>query len=404
MIVRQFLLWARSAPPDHRAEAVAGLAQAYLDGDLSPDDRKDAQTALTAMLDDRSPMVRQAMAETLADSPDAPRPVIIALASDQSEIAALVLARSPVLMDADLIDCAALGDEPIQTAIARRPYVSVATSAALAEIAAPGALAALAGNPGAEIADVSLWRMVERHGLDPGLRKALLQRPDLPLDIRHAVAVAISDQLSAFVQDSGWLAAGRAERTFGNARDRATIALAETATASDARCLVAYLRRTGQLTPALMLRALLSRSMTFVEAAFAELSRLPEARVAGLLHDRRGAGFPALYDRAGLPKSLKPAFTAAIAAMRETGAAEACGNAQLSHALIERVLSTCAGLQPDEAGPLLALLRRYEAEAAREAARQEAGVLATEAAAALALEYQPMGLIELEPKDLRDAA
>ncbi len=137
MIVRQLLAWARSAPPDHRAEAAAGLAGAYLGGELSSAERRDAETALMAMLDDPSPAVRRTLAEALADSPEAPRPVIIALANDGGAVAEAVLARSPVLADADLIDCAALGDEPVQTAIARRPYVSVATAGALAEIAGP---------------------------------------------------------------------------------------------------------------------------------------------------------------------------------------------------------------------------------------------------------------------------
>jgi uncharacterized protein (DUF2336 family) len=35
----------------------------------------------------------------------------VALANDQNDIAALVLSRSPVLSDADLVDCAALGGE-----------------------------------------------------------------------------------------------------------------------------------------------------------------------------------------------------------------------------------------------------------------------------------------------------
>ena len=405
MIVRQFLAWARGAPPDHRAEAVAGLAQAYLDGELLPDDRRDAETALTAMLDDPSPLVRQAMAEALADAPETPRHLVIALANDQSDIAAIVLARSPVLMDADLIDCAALGDEAVQTAIARRPYVSVATSAALAEIAAAGALMALAGNPGADIADLSLWRIVERHGSDAALRQVLLRRPHLPLDVRHAVALAVSDELSAFVSDNGWLGPGRAERAFSDARDKATVVMTATATMSDVQRLVSYLRRTGQLTPALLLRAVLSRSVAFVDAAFADLAQLPLARAAGLLHDRRGAGFPALFNRAGLPKSLRPAFEAAISALRETDPAEtASGPAQLSAAMVQRVLSACAGLPPEESGKVMALLRRYEVEAVREAAREAAEMFAQDAAPILALEYQPVALIEADREGLQDAA
>ena len=320
------------------------------------------------MLDDPSPMVRHALADTLATSPEAPRHLVIALANDRGGVAEVVLARSPVLTDADLIDCAALGDEPVQRAIARRPYVSVATSAALAEIAGP-ARSPLSPKSGAEIADVSLWRMVERHASASPLRQALQRRPHLPLDIRHAVAVAASDQAPASVD--ALMDAGRLGRAVSDVRDRATVALTATASPEDIERLVACLRRTGQLTPASMLRALLSRSTAFVEAAFAELARLPPARVAGLLHDRRGAALPALLEPADLPKNLQPAFTAAIAAWRDGVARDAShGPTQLSRRLVERVLAACADL--DEAGQLIALLRRYEAEAAREAARHAA--------------------------------
>src|SRR3954467_1460242 len=37
------------------------------------------------------PLVRRALADTFADAADAPRPLIVALANDQSEIAAVVL-------------------------------------------------------------------------------------------------------------------------------------------------------------------------------------------------------------------------------------------------------------------------------------------------------------------------
>ena len=54
--------------------------------------------------------------------------------------------------------------------------------------------------------------------------------------------------------------------------------MSKAADIEDMQRLVDYLRRTGQLTPALLLRALLSRSMAFVEAAFADLARMPLAR------------------------------------------------------------------------------------------------------------------------------
>ncbi len=46
--------------------------------------------------------------------------------------------------------------------------------------------------------------------------------------------------------------------------------------------------------------------------------------------------------------------------------------ARLSRAMIERVLTACETADPVELGSLLALLRRFDAEAAREEAREAA--------------------------------
>ena len=390
MIVRQFLLWARTAPPGDRAEATGALARAYLYSDLRPEERREAEAALTAMLDDPSPLVRRAMAEAFANATEAPRHLIVALASDQSDIAALILSRSSILTDADLIDAAALGDEAVQAAIALRVRVSAAVSAALVEIGGSDALTSLVRNFGAQIAEISLTRLMERYGSDAALREALSSRPDLPVVFRQALAVLVARSLSAFVRQRGWLSDERVERVSREAREKTTIALSAEAENDSAGRLVAHLRRTGQLTPALVLRALLSRAFGFVEAALANLSGLPVPRVSALLKDRRGRSFGPLYRRAGLPPSLLPAFEAALSASRDHVGREPgqCGR-HLSRPIIERVLAACEELPSDECAKLLALLRRYEVEAARDEARETTASLADDAALAAVMTHMP---------------
>lgn len=391
MIVRRFLLWARSAPPTQRARATAALAEAYLSRQLSSDDLTEAETALTAMLDDGSPLVRRAMADRLADSPDAPRHIIVALAGDQGEVAEPVLARSPLLLDADLVDCAALGDERVQSAIAQREWLSASVSAALAEIARPAALARLAGNAGAQISHAALARMVERHGDQPALREALLGRPDLPVDIAQAIAAVLARVLGSFVVDCGWLSAERSGRITREARERTTVALSVRTETAEVRRLVRHLRQSDQLTPALILRAMLSGQAHFAEAAFSELTGVANARVAGIFRDPHRFTFRALFAKAGLPDLLRPAFEAALTAGRDQKAGT--GRAKLSRCTIERALKACDGLPADEAGRLVALLRRFDVEAARDEARDAADGLADEAALALVMEHAPQTLL-----------
>lgn len=403
MIVRRFLLWARTAPAEARAKGAAALAGAYLRSVMSPEDRREAETALIALVDDPSPLVRRALAEEIAAAPQAPRNLVLGLIAEQSDVAALLLAQSPVLTEADLVDAAAVGDGLAQRAIAQRPWLSPGICAALAEVGAEEALVALLGNPTADIPDFSLERIFERAGEAGAVREAMLAREDLPAGLRQAIAAKVSDALAAFVSGCGWLTEERSARLARESTERVAVALAAGGEASDAPAIVDCLRENGRLTPGVILRSLLSGEPALAEAAFAALSDLPPKRVRALLWDRGGAGLKSLYRRAGMPEALLPAFAAAVAALKQAGPGQRrCGG--IDRELLGQVLIACEALEGPAANALMALLRRLDAEAARDEARLLADSLADDAALALLVEADPAFLIELELDDLRDAA
>jgi uncharacterized protein (DUF2336 family) len=370
MIVRQFLHWLRTAPAGERAEATGALARAYLYSDLSEHDRAAAEGAMIMLLDDASPLVRRALAEVFAGSERAPPTLVHALAADQPDVAAPVLRRSPLFLDADLVEAVATGEPDRQVAIASRAYLPCSVSAALAEVGCAEACLVLLENKDAEVVPFSLDRIVGRHGHLAAIRDVLLARSDLPAPTRQALVVKLSQTLAEFVTAREWLAADRARRITKEACERATIALAAESPEAEVRPLVHHLRESGQLTAGLILRALLSGNVELFQEALAELADMPLSRVAGIVHDRRGAGFRALYDKAGLPASTLPAFQEALEAMREDGfMIEPGGASRLKRRIIERVLTRCESDAPDQVRPLLTLLRRYAAEAAREEAR-----------------------------------
>ena len=372
MIVQRFLDWSRTASAAARADGVSALARAYLYTSFSPDDKAAAETALTMQLDDPSPLVRRALAESFASASEAPRHIVLALASDQSDIATLVLARSPLLSDGDLVDCAAIGDAFAQAAIALRPRLSAGVAAALAEVGTREAVISLIVNAGADLGERAMRRIVQRFGSDGEAREALLSRANLPASLRSELVMATAAALSLFVTNCDWLSPERATRVTREASDKAQVIIAAGAPdVSFAR----HLRQSGQLTAGLVLRALLSGNTSLFEGALCELAGLPLSRVAGLARDWRSAGFAALYAKAGLPPSLLPAFRAALAAMQELGVARDAGqSAKLSRKMIERVLTSCASIKGGELDKVMALLRRFESEAAREDAREAARI------------------------------
>jgi uncharacterized protein (DUF2336 family) len=131
-----------------------------------------------------------------------------------------------------------------------------------------------------------------------------------------------------------------------------------------------HLRRSGQLTAGMILRALLSGNVVLFEEALAELAGMSLDRVTGYIHDKNISGFRALYAKAGLPAAAYPAFREAIAAMREgVLLGETGGVARLKRRMVERVLNACMAERGEGAASVLALLRRFAVEAAREEAR-----------------------------------
>ncbi len=370
MIVRQFLHWLRTAPAGERADATAALARAYLYSEMSADDRAAAEGAMTMLLDDPSPLVRQALAETLAGSRNAPPSVVYALVSDQPDIAAPILERSPLLLDADLVDAVATGGSAVQVAIARRSGVPTSIAAAIAEVGSAEACLELLENPEACIVIASVDRMVERFGHLGAIREALLARDDLPAATRQALVAKLSTTLANFVVARDWLGSDRAQRVAKEACEKATVMLAAETPDIEVRPLIRHLRETGQLTAGLVLRALLSGNIALFEEALADLSGLPLSRVVGLVHDRGSAGFRAIYEKAGLPGTAYPAFREAIAAMHEDGfLGDPGGATRLKRRMIERVLTRCQNHELGDIEPLMTLLRRFATEAAREEAR-----------------------------------
>ncbi|GLH77818.1 hypothetical protein SSBR45G_27260 [Bradyrhizobium sp. SSBR45G] len=370
MIVRQFLSWVRTAPAGERAEATRALARAWLLSDLSDEDRGAAEGALLMLLDDPSPLVRQAMAEVFARSDEAPAAIVQALATDQPSVAVVILEHSPLLIDADLVDIVATGNSETQCAIARRVGLPAPVCAAIAEVGSAAAALELIENAYAELAPFSWDRIVERHGHLAAIREAMLVLDDLPAATRAALVDKLSETLAQFVVARNWLSLDRAGRITSEARDRSTITIAARTRGEELRGLVEHLRVTSQLTAGLILRALLSGNVELFEIALSELAEMPRARVSALLNDRGRASLQGLLRKAGIPDTTFDAFAIALEVCRENGFADTLsGAAILRRKMVERVLTHCA-TDRDAAEPLLILLRRFATESARDEARE----------------------------------
>jgi uncharacterized protein (DUF2336 family) len=379
VIIQTFIRWADTAKSADRARAANALGRAWLESDMDDDERQAALMALTWLLDDPSPKVRLALAEAIADAEDAPRSLILPLASDQPEIACHVIARSPVLTDVDLVDLAARGDGITRALIASRFIVSQPVCAAIAEIGEAPEIEALLDNPGAVISRQSLRRIAERLGTEATVRERLLDRDELPVDARHLLAVSISDALSASGLVRHVIGDLRFERIRREACEATTVALAAQAETNDIPALVDHLRRDGRLTPNFLMQALCSGKVDFFASAVVELTGLTERRVRSILADGRFHAMRALFEAAGLGRDISEIFVEATLQWRRHMRGE---DQKLLGNIASRLVGKFRRSRKTEglADELIDMIERLQFAEQRQSARAFASFLAVEAA------------------------
>jgi uncharacterized protein (DUF2336 family) len=376
-VVQYFLKWIETAKVAERAGAAPALARAYLQRELPFEERMAVEAALTLLLDDPSPKVRLALAETLSLSPHAPAQVVMALAADQPDVAAPILARSPLLSESDLVDRVATGDTLVQVLVASRPQVSMALAASIAEVGTVDACLALLRNGGASIAALSFRRMVERLGHHAALRHALAADRRLPPDCRHVLVVRMGEALSAAPLVQALMGPVRAEKLTREACVKASITLIEATDSREHAALVEHLRLRGDLTSSFLVRTVAHGKIDFFAAALVALAGQGEARVRTLLAGGRDAALKALLAKAGLrPVTHTPILTALRIWRDVANGKRIAGPQEVSWHMLDALEAPAALAETTEGAALAGVLRRIHLEALRENARLQALALA----------------------------
>ena len=374
MIIEQFLKWVESARASERTAAASALARAYLQSELTIDERCAAEAALTVLLDDPSPNVRFALADALSNSAFSPVHLITALSADQPEIAGMVLVRSPLLADSDLIDRVALGAQEVQCAIAMRVQLSGAVAAAMSEVGCLPACLMLLQNTGAKIAKLSLRRLVERFGHHAEMRALLLADERLPADARHALVVKVGEALSDMPMVRALIGSARAMRITKDACVRACLTLVDESGTAEHPALVEHLRLSGALTTAFVLRVLIHGKIGFFATILAALSSQDEARIKAQLSSGRAAVLSALYRRCGFTDAVASLLVHGVDRWRSVANGKLlAGPQEIARMLLEQFGAD----QPTPAfahgnDDLVALIRSIYLETVRENGRKHA--------------------------------
>jgi uncharacterized protein (DUF2336 family) len=356
---------------EERAAAALKLCQAIGSQPLTDAERETAADILRVMATDAAEMVRRALAVTLKASPLVPRDVALRLARDVEVICLPVLSFSPAFTDEDLAKIVRLGGPVRQLAIARRPMLSSAVTDAIAEHGSERAVAAACANDNADFAENALKQVMERFEANERVLQAVAYRRVLPLSVAETLVGLVSDQLRDHLITRHAVAPKVALEVAVGAGERATVDLVDQAgRTADVRAFVAHLHGQQKLSASLLLRALAHGHMTFFEWGVAELSGVPHHRTWLMIHDAGPLGLRAIYERAGLPVRLFPAFRAAVDTFHsmefEGGARDL---AKFQQTLLERFLTQPDTASRDDVDYLLDKMDQLSREARKEAVK-----------------------------------
>ncbi len=287
--------------------------------DLAGEKRRALDLASTYLLDDLSPKVRLSLAEALAEDGGAPRPVILALTEDRPDIAATVIARSPVLTDNDLIDIVGRGGPEMRAAVSVRKCVSVPVAAALAQVGGRFEIALLLRNPGAHMTANVMVRLASRCGKDATIRELLLAREELPVTARHILIEKIGDTLTDADLVTALLPPRKRERIRREACEAALVRVLGLAGESELAEMVEHLRLEGRLSTMFLIHALCAGRTAFFAEVISNLSGVARVRSRAILASGRPRAVRALIEAAGIDREVSDVFCEAVAIWREEG-------------------------------------------------------------------------------------
>ena len=357
----------RSDSEDERAIVAHKLCRRIEEVGLSDDERDHAHQILRMMAADAAELVRRALAVTLKCSPLLPRDVALQLARDVESVAIPVLNYSPAFSDADLVEIIKACGPARQVAVAKRQTLSQTVTSALVEHGAEAAVRTACANDNADFAEASLQKAITRFANSSELLSAVSHRQVLPVAVTERLVAMVGDQVRDHLINHHALSPEMALQIALGARERATIDLVDQAgRTTDVEHFVGHLNENGRLTPSLLLRALSNGHMTFFEWAVAELAQVPHHRTALMIHDAGPLGLRAIYERAGLPIRLFPAFRAGVDTFHslqfDGGPRD---RERFQERMLERFLTSAAGAPKEDVDYLLDKMNRLSIEDGR---------------------------------------
>jgi uncharacterized protein (DUF2336 family) len=323
----QILGLARSRAPEDRERLLLAVVDLAASGDgaqvmSAPPIQALLNSIFMSLVVEAERDIRRRLAEKLATAAWAPAALVNVLALDDIEIAAPIIAQSPVLKDHDLVRLLVESTVEHQIEVARRPAIGPPVVEAILQQAEPAVMTALAANTAVSLTPFDLQRLVDVSRRVTALRAPLVRRPELTSELAGQLYHWVGDALRQALVGRFRLDAQALEASVAEAVREACTGMPSKAAEDPAappaeaagereemeRRLIAKLDAAGQLRPAYLLRALREHRITLFEAALSALGRFEPGAVRRAIDSDRPELLALACAAVGIDRSAFPAI------------------------------------------------------------------------------------------------
>ena len=348
------------ATPKARIEAATAVAKEFASGTMAHREREIATRILGLLARDIEVRVRQAVAQHVKSCPYLPEDMAQTLANDVETVALPVIQYASVLSEADLMAIIDSGSVDKQIAVAKRQTVSENVSDALVDAGNARVVGALLANHGADIAERSYGKVLDRFPSNIQIQELVIERPTLSLATTERLIACVSFELRERVLARHGVGVELTDELIRHGREGAlTRSVAADRKDGEVEGVINRLKGKGELTPTLVLRALCEGNLNLFEVAMAALADMSVDNARTFLHQRGPGGLRMVFRDTGMPQ---PMFRPIQLTIEEVGAlreesptAEA---AEISRRIVDRLVSEYDGLPEGGLEPLMSELSR----------------------------------------------
>lgn len=286
--------------PEIRSRFAGKFGQQY-DDFIANGSQQFADAILMFLAKDVEETVRQALTESIAESPNLPANLAIELASDSIAIARPILERSPILEDDSLAEIVRSHAMHYALAVAGRDTIGEGLADTLIDSHEADVILRLIANEGAQISDQALCLIAKDYQDDAEIQERLAKRPNLPSELVDHLLGVIGETLNWDLVTNRAIDSEEARRLIAATKERTARKLSAEAKVEKVTMRAMHERMmAGDLKAIDILGFLRNGDVRKFEAALATMAKLNASKVRELLYNMDKRCLAVLGLRAGL--------------------------------------------------------------------------------------------------------